>query len=55
LLKSDRAFFMGCKILAEPPPGPQFWGSKRGSKPPELGVWGPEITHQTAHFSLCKF
>jgi hypothetical protein len=31
---------------AEPPPGPQFWGRMSDSKPPELGVWGPEVLQQ---------
>lgn len=32
------------KFPAEPPPGPQFWERKSDSKPPELGVWGPDTS-----------
>jgi hypothetical protein len=39
-------------VPAEPPPGPQFWGSMSDSKPPELGVWGPEVSQQIVDLVL---
>jgi hypothetical protein len=34
-------------VIAAPPPSPQFWGSMSHSKPPELGVLGPEVLHKS--------